>query len=135
MKKPAFTFLELLVAITLFGVGMLSLVEVIPVNRKFITQSSQTTQAAFLAQEKMEEMRSLTYDSLPAGTFESKGVVNNTGGNTFQAFQRQTIITNIDNSWATTGSETGLRKVVVTVFWDEGNGERQYSLSSFIYEK
>lgn len=52
--RRGFTFVEVLLALVLFMVGMLSALQVIPANRDQLTQSAERTQAIFLAQEAME---------------------------------------------------------------------------------
>lgn len=52
--RRGFTFVEVLLALVLFLVGMLSALQVIPANRDQLAQSAERTQAVFLAQEAME---------------------------------------------------------------------------------
>lgn len=135
MRKPGFTFLELLIATTLFSVGMISVLQIFPVNRRLLTQSAQTTQAAFLAQEQVEKVRNTDYATLTTGNYEPRAALDSTGGQIFAQYERQTVISYIDTNYATSATDTGLKKVLVTVFWTERNINRQYTLGTYVYDK
>lgn len=133
-RQGGFTFLELLLATSLFTVGMISVLQIFPVNRRLLTQSSQTTQAVYLAQEEMEYIRTLDYATLTTGNFEPTETLDNTGGAIFTQYQRSTVVSLIDSNRATTATDIGLKKVVVTVTWTEHNISRQYSITTYVYQ-
>lgn len=60
-RTRGFTFVELLVALVVFTLGMLAILRIVPVNRKFIAQSYRRSQAVFLAQERIEQLLSESY--------------------------------------------------------------------------
>jgi len=132
-RTPGFTFVELLVALSLFSIGMISVVQIFPINRRLLNQSTYQTQAVFLAQQEMETIRSLDYTDLTTGTFEPKETIPQSSGTVFSQFQRSTTVTLIDGTYATTNTDVGLKKVAVTVYWTEGSVNRQYTLMSFAH--
>ena len=129
--------MELLIAVSLFSFGMLSVIQIFPINRRYLTQSAQTTQAAFLAQEQMEIIRELPYSSITTGTFEARHTVGTGTSDPLNQFERQTVVSFVDssNDWAASGSDTGLKKIDVTVYWLERTINRQYGLSTYVSEK
>ena len=134
----AFTFLELLIALSLFTVGMLSILQLFPVDRRYLAQSANATQAVFLAQEGMELARSQPYGGLGIGTYEASHTLG-TAPAPLSQYSRQTIITLIDGTTyavinpQTAANDQGFKKISTTVTWVERSGSMQYSLSSFTY--
>ena len=142
IKRPAFTFIELLIALSLFSVGMVSVLRIFPVNRKYITQSGQTTRAAFAAQQAIETIRGISYDNLSVlpTVYEPAHTLGTGSSDPLAAFTRKTEIIYIDptNNWLPanpTTTDTGLKKVSVTVSWSESGITRSYLISTFVYDK
>ncbi|HSI20605.1 MAG TPA: prepilin-type N-terminal cleavage/methylation domain-containing protein [Verrucomicrobiae bacterium] len=129
--RKGFTFIELILAIVLFSFGIVSVIQIFPVNRRLITQSSMQTQASYLAQEQMEKVRAVAYADLDAGTYEARAALPAGAGTFATQFERGTVVTLIDGNRAATGIDVGLKKVVVTVYWTENNVNRTYVLSSY----
>jgi prepilin-type N-terminal cleavage/methylation domain-containing protein len=65
------TVIEVAVALSVLSIGLLGLAAVIPLAKTDLRQSSQRTQAVFLAQESAEWLRGLAYDDslLTAGDY------------------------------------------------------------------
>lgn len=131
MKKSGFSFLELLIALSLFSVGMVSILQIFPLNRRYLAQSAAVTQASFLGQAEIETVRATDYDSLIPGTFEPQHSVSNDASDPLSQFERSTVITLIDKDHHTTATDVGLKKVEVTVYWSERGINRQYSLTTY----
>jgi prepilin-type N-terminal cleavage/methylation domain-containing protein len=130
--QKGFTFLELLIAVTLFSVGMISVLQIFPVNRRLLAQSTQASQAVYLAQEQVEYIRTLDYPTLTTGTFEAKAYLSTTGSAAFGQYQRDTVVSLIDSNRASTVTDVGLKKVVVTIYWSEHSVNRQYSVTTYV---
>lgn len=137
-KQSAFTFIELLVALSLFVIGMLTILQIFPVNRKYLTQSGDTTQATFLAQEEMETVRSMSYEDLTVGTspyFEPAHLLGSGSSDPFSQYTRQTEVEYIDpTTFHTISTDEHLKQVTITITWQESNINRQYVLSSYVYD-
>ena len=126
-RQKGFTLLEILVALSLFLVGMVSVLQIFPINRKLITQSGEMTQAVFLAQEQIETVRALPYSDLSTGDYEVRHYVAGSADQ-LGKFERKTLVNYIDAAYANSTVDVGLKKVEVTVYWKQGNLDRQYSL-------
>ena len=140
MRRSGFTFIELLVALSLFAVGMLSVLEIFPVTRSFLTQSASATQATFLAQQELETIRSLPYADLTPGIYEPLHAVTADTSNQLSQFQRQTVVTLVDPEsspvpYATSAADVGMKKVEVTVSWLEKTRTRQLALATYVFQK
>jgi Tfp pilus assembly protein PilV len=139
MRPKGFTFVELLVALSLFMVGMVSILVIFPLDRRYLAQSAYATQAVSLAQEKIEQVRALSYDDLTIGTYEAKATVSSTSGDQLVQFSRATTVTLLDANRAVvspqdSAHDVGLKEVDVTVYWSENGISRQYTLTTYVYE-
>ena len=137
MRRRGFTFIELLIAISVFSAGVVTLLEIFPVNRRFLVQSADTTQAVFLAQEEVETIRGVSYANLTPGTYEAAHTLGSGTGDPLNQYTRATIVTLLaDNgtssTWTSTSSDQGLKKVDVTVTWTEHNVSRQYVTTTYV---
>lgn len=130
--RPGFTFIELIIAVFLFSYGIISVMQVFPVNRKLLAQSSLQTQASFLAEEQVEKVEAQPYTSLTVGSYEPRAFLPNDNGSFATQFERSTDISYIDGTYAASATDVGLKKVVVTVYWTDGTINRTYVLTSFI---
>lgn len=135
--RPGFTFLEVLLALSLFTVGMISVLQIFPVNRRFLSQSSMTTQAVYLVQEQIENLRGQTYTSLTVGAYEPPIAMGTSPGDVLNLFQRSTTIAYINPSanWVDSASDLGMKRLTVQVTWQEGASNRSYSLSTYVYQR
>lgn len=136
-RKKGFTFIELLVALSLFAVGMLSVLQIFPINRRYLKQSAMTTQAAFLAQEELEILQADSYSSLVVGTspyHEPRHAMSMDPDNPYAQFERQTEVVLINpQDYQVSGTDLGMKKVTATIYWQEDRISRQYSLSTYVY--
>ena len=132
MKRPAFTFLELLVALSLFSVGMLSLLKIFSVNRRYLAQSAAYTSAVFLAQEELEGVHAVSYAWLTVMPtyYEPQETVP---GAAYVGFLRKTAVTYITSAGATSATDTGLKKIEVTVSWTENGVSRSLILATYAH--
>jgi len=110
-KKDAngFTLIEVLVAIVILSIGLLSMASLTVgvINRnKF---SNDLTTATTLAQDKMEDIRGLAYSSVVS---ETKAVLPSP----YDEYKREITVT--DNNPA-----TGMKTVTVKVYWGGASKE------------
>lgn len=132
MKKTGFTLIELLLALTVFSVGMLSVVQVFPANRKLLSQTTQYTQASFLAQEQLEQTIAVPYAQLTVGTYAARAVVSTDTTSPFSQYERDIIVTLLDGNRQPTNTDVGLKQVTVTIYWVQGSTNRQLSLKTYL---
>jgi len=117
-KQLGFTLIEVLVAMTVLSVGILSLVRVFPFALQISKFAAQKTVAVNLAQAKIEEMFYLDYDNITVGTVETRHRLSADVENPFYKFERETSAEHIDSNLNTSVSETGLKKITTTIYWN-----------------
>lgn len=133
--KSGFTFVEILIALLLFSLGIVGLLRIFPLDRRYLAQSASQTQAIFLAQEEIEKVRADTYANLtimPTYYEALENVGSGTTGDPFNLYQRKTAITLVDGNGASSATDVGLKKVQVTVSWTENNNTRSYIVSTYV---
>lgn len=111
------SIIEVMVAITIFSIGLLTIITAFPLALKISNQSSQTTVAINLAQAKIEEIFYLDYENVPLGTIEVKHRLANENNNPFYYYQRETLSSYVDNDLNESANETGIKKITSTVYW------------------
>jgi Tfp pilus assembly protein PilV len=136
-NNQGISLIESVMAMTLLSVGVLSIAVIFPFVIKASQTSERETVAANLAQAKIEEIFYIGYDNLATGTFESKTKLSENPENPFYHYQRETQIINIDGDLNYSASETGMKKITVTVYYNTPhlNLERSIPVSVIIAQK
>ena len=112
-----FSLLEVLLAIMLFAVGTVSILEVIQRSQAGSTEGESVVIATQLAQRRLEELRNTAYASLAD---EAKASVSSPSG--FTRFSRQVTVTT---------PYANLKQIVVTVYWTLAGGEASLTLQTY----
>lgn len=112
-----FTLLEVMLALALFAVATVALMELLQRSYEGMADGESILSASHLAQRRLEELRNTAYSSL---TDESKASVSSPSG--FSRFSRQVTVTT---------PYTNLKQVVVTVSWNAPGGETNVSLQTY----
>jgi len=115
MKKRGFTLLEMLIAVTIFVVGVAIIVWFFAFGLFSSIDAENTTIAMNLAQKKMEEIKNLAYADI---VDEAKADVSG-----FSGFQDEITVTE---------PETDLKQVVVTAYWTLKGDEISVPLETYI---
>lgn len=124
-KENGFTLVEVLIAIVILSLGMLSLASLMPTTIKSANYGKNTTMAANLAQQKIEDLdrvASSNFDNVVdsvAGSDPVNGVnpdqVEDYGSIAgYTLFRRETYVTN------GAGPTVNIKDVAVRVLWREG---------------
>lgn len=113
--NKGFSLLEVMLAVLLFGTGLVFLLQVVSTGLFVGGQNENTVIAANLAQEKIEELRNASYASIAD---EVKAVV--TG---FSAFQRSVVVTT---------PQTSLKQISVTVYWFAKADEMNTNMVTYV---
>lgn len=135
--EKGITMLEAVMAIAVLIIGILSLVEIFPLSLKIGKNAEQSTIATNLAQAKIEEIFYLDYDNIPIGTIESRIKMSDNPENPFYQYERETVAEYVDGNLNNSISETGLKKITTTVFWNSPilSTEKEVELNILISEK
>ena len=115
MKKQGFTLLEVLIATVLFTVGVTVIIGLFGTGFIGGFDAENTSIAMNLAQQKMEEVRNLSFDDI---IDETEDPVTD-----FPGFKRE-----VDE----TESPAGLKQVTVTVYWTHKGEEISVPISTYI---
>jgi len=137
-KRPyfltGFTLIEVIVALGIFGLGVLALLGYFAISTQFVRFARQTTIASNLAQQVLEESLEKPYESLTPGA-GSKAPFSADPENPYHLYQNQTNISLIDSNLAPSGSDVGLKKIDVFVYWVGVSGETNVHLSTVVSSK
>ncbi|OGD57135.1 hypothetical protein A2V71_01725 [Candidatus Berkelbacteria bacterium RBG_13_40_8] len=127
--KRGFTLIEVVVATGILLVGVLGVGAFFATSSTITRHASYTSIASNLAQGFIDEEISKSYDELDPGT-GPKARVSDVASNPFYNYWKQVNITLIDSDLANSGSDIGLKKIDIFVFWQEGSSEKNIQLST-----
>ena len=132
--SAGFTLIEATVAILILIVGLLAVIQFFPFGLRIIGDSQSLTVASNLALSKIEEFQSLNYEEIGIGTVEPKQRLSADPADYLYHYQRQTLVETIDADLNPSASDIGLKKIVVTVFWQSpiGSTERFTQINSIV---
>ncbi|PIV14072.1 hypothetical protein COS44_01000 [bacterium (Candidatus Gribaldobacteria) CG03_land_8_20_14_0_80_36_40] len=131
-SNAGFTLLEAMIAISILVIGIVAVLQIFPLALNIEKLNQMETQAVFLAQEKIEEKASRSYQDIQVTT-----ETENSLPSPFERFSRETKVIYVDSDLATTTSDLGLKKIEVTVQWQSPLrlGEKSVNLITLIAEK
>jgi type II secretion system protein I len=120
----AFTFIEVIVALTIVSISLLALFRLHLISVRMTEAAEITSQAVFLAEEKIAEKLALGYpeEETDTGTVEKNGL----------PLQWQTEVTDLQSPQLDEANITGLRKVLVDVSWKQGSGCKHLQMSTYV---
>ncbi len=116
-SASGFTLLEILLAVVLFAVGGVVMLDLLHRGQAGSTDGENTLIATHLATRRMEELRNVAYASLAN---EARAVISDPAG--YTRFERQVAVTT---------PYANLRQVVVTIYWQVPGGETNVSLQTY----
>jgi prepilin-type N-terminal cleavage/methylation domain-containing protein len=124
LRTKAFTFVEVIVALTIVSISLLVLFRLHLISIKMTETAEVSSQAVFLAGEKMAEKLALGYpqEESDSGTVEKNGL----------PLHWQTEITNLQLPLLDQANITGLRKVLVDVSWKQGTRHKHLQMSTYV---
>ena len=114
--SEGFSLIELMVAVTILGVGVLALAGLYPLATQKVVRGDLESRATFLGQAKIEELKRTSWDNLVA-----------TNGT-------DTVETVFVRNWTVTVDDPvpDMKRVNITVGWRDTRGPRTVVLSSFL---
>ncbi len=110
-----FTLLEVLITIVIMTAGLILLLEAISIGLFAGGQNENDLVAVALANEKLEDIRNMEYDDI---TDEAKAAVSG-----FSSFEREVVVTT---------PETGLKQIIVNVYWPAKGEEASESVVTYV---
>lgn len=132
-RSAGFSLIEATVALGILSAIVGAILAAFPTAYRTVGGSRTATVAAALIQAKLEALRQVAYGDLTVGAYESPQRVDPNPDDPFYSYIRSVAVTNIDDSLGQSASDTGLKKVTVTMAWtDPERGSRSASISTFV---
>ena len=127
MSKRAFTFVEVVIALAIVSISLLSLIRLHIINVNMTNSAEVTSQAAFLAQEKMAGIIAAGFSAQGGdkGTFESNSLL----------FNWRTEVEDVHLPQLDSEKITGLKKISVDIAWQQGTGKKHLRMSTLIADR
>ncbi len=124
----AFTLIETVAALAIVSIALLGLLQFHLITIRMADKAQETTQAVFLAQEKMAETLGVGFPSV--GT--QSGIVENDG----QRFTWRTEVTDASGPQRQLGVRLDrMRKLSVMVACGDNPNDRQVQLTTYVAER
>lgn len=132
--RKGFTLIEVIVAIGIFGLGVLAILTYFAISTQFVRLSRQTTIAANLAQQVVEENIASSYDLLTPGIGDRVGFAVDEA-DPYYPYEKRINISLIDENLAPSVTDEGLKKIEVFVYWTGVGGEKNVQMATIVSEK
>lgn len=126
-QQLGLTLVETLLALAIVTLAVTFLVSLFPYGLKTAALSQEETMAAFLAQAKIEELISANYAEVPTQTTVESNLSSVDAD--FTGFSRTTVVSYVDGNLNPYQSDLGLKKISVTVYWQNNLSQATSSLS------
>ncbi len=112
--KKAFTLIELMVAIFVLSIGILTVLAIFPLGIQVIKSSEMVTIGIQLSQEKIEEIISTPYEAISLGESSEMAL-----SPPFDSYWRETRVSYVNPAldFQEVDTDKGIKKIEVTVFW------------------
>lgn len=133
-KQLGMSLLEVMVSFSVLVIVLVTLMQTFPLALTINKTSANATKASYLAQTKLEELTALGYGNLSVGAVEVKHRLSDNIANYLYYFQRQTDVGYVDGNLQANVSDTGLKKITVTVYYTNAlsKTEKSYSTATLI---
>jgi general secretion pathway protein I len=122
LATAGFTLLEIMVALAIVAIALVPLLRLHLLSLDATIRSQDLTTAVLLAQGQLAAMGDFPEAGEESGRFEEPEL---------QKFLWQTAVTEHSFDSEDGSTKVDVRRIVVTVVWTEGGGERQYRLESY----
>ena len=123
----AFTFVEVIAALAIVSISLLALIKLHVVSISMADTAEITSQAVFLADEKIAETLALGYpkEGTYSGTVEKNALL----------MHWQTEVTELQLPQLDEVDITGLRRVFVDVSWEQGISRKHLQMSTYVADR
>jgi len=123
----AFTFVEVVTALAIVSISLLALIRLHIISISMADAAEITSQAIFLADEKIAETLALGYpeEGTNSGTVEKNALCLNW----------QTEVTDLRLPQLDGADITGLRKISVDVSWKQGVSRKHLQMSTYVADR
>ena len=126
-RPRAFTFVEVIVALAIVSISLLALLRLHIISISMADTAEITSQAVFLANEKIAE-------TLAAG-YPKEGTISGTVKKNALRLGWKTEVTDLKLPQLDGAGITGLRKISVDVNWKQGAGSKHLQMSTYVADR
>ena len=118
-NKNGFSLMEIMVAISIFVLILLGIIQAFPFGSSIIKASENQTKAAYAAQSKIEELISLGYNDVGVGVIESKQKIGSSSSYLYN-FERKTTVYYINEDMTSTNpiDDIGIKTITIKVYYN-----------------
>ncbi|MBU1148866.1 hypothetical protein KKI23_02125 [Patescibacteria group bacterium] len=116
-NNKGLTVIEAIAAISILLICVLGLINIFPWSLQISKSAETKTIATNLAQEKIEEIISIDYTEIGVGVIESRHSLGTDSDDPFYKYERLTEATYVDGDLEDSVTDTGMKKIIVTVYW------------------
>lgn len=142
-SKRGFSFIEVLFAIFLLGVGASIVTATLPIANNSRARADYQNKAVGLAQKELESIRGAGYANLTATQLYSYGLIDSTtpiSGTTYSFSNSDTgaldnparILPSGTGAVTVTQADLDLRQVTITIQWTERGVNRSYTIGTLV---
>ncbi len=109
LKSNGFSLLEVLISLMILSISLLASAGLMTTTTRNNSAGGRVTEAATLAQDKLEELRAMSWDDIPVNILKRDSPSSREG------FQ-------YDRSWFVklNGKNTDIKEIEITIGWTEG---------------
>ncbi|MFA5318381.1 MAG: prepilin-type N-terminal cleavage/methylation domain-containing protein [Patescibacteria group bacterium] len=136
-NQKGISLIEVVASIAVISIAFFSIINIFPFSLNNSRAAQNITSAAFLAQAGMEGALSIVYEDLAAGEFESRARLSDDEDSFLYKFERETIVSYVDENLEESLEDAGLKKIEVNVYWQSpiGGGEKSYELKTLMSDE
>ena len=133
-NSKGFSLLEMIVALAIIFVAFLGLMQSFPFSLTINKTAENMSKATFLAQARIEQLRSLNYSDINISVIETKHRLGDTSNDYLYFFQRETTVDYVDGDLADSITNQGIKKISINVYYTNSlsKDEKVYNLTTLI---
>jgi len=128
-KSRGFTLIEVLIAIFVLEIGLLGIASFYSSSFKITRQARNETIASNLASGLLDDETALTYDNIPALP-GARLPYSTDQSSPFQTWDKRIDVAYIDDNLVEKTTETNMKKITVTVYWQDPSGEKSFQTAT-----
>ena len=126
-SSKGFTFIEVIIALVVVSISLLGLLKLHLISIRMACAAEVTSQAVFLAQQKIAETLALGYPE--------KGIKSGRIGNNNQVMHWQTKVEDLYSSELNNAEISGLRSIRVEVDFKQGIDTKSLQMSTYVADR
>ena len=132
--KMGFSLIEVVVAFSILTIAFIFILSSFPFALSVTKGAENSSLASYLAQEKIEELNSLSYENVNVGVIEAKHRLSSEQSDYLYNFQRETEVIYVNDNLNQEWADQGIKKISVDVYYLEpaSKNEKIFNVSTLI---